>query len=60
MATLTLSEQDIRTILVGLAAYSYDLSKEVEKTEAETGNPADFARMEYDEVRTLIRKIREA
>lgn len=59
MATLTLSEHEIRTILVGLHDYRYSLSKEVEEYETRTGNPAEFVRMEYDEVTTLIRKIRE-
>lgn len=54
------TEQEIRTILVGLAAYRYDLAKEVEQTEERTGNPAEFARLEYDEVSALIRKVREA
>lgn len=59
-SNVTLSEQEIRTILIGLHSYSYDLSKEVQEQEEKTGNPAEFARLEYEEVRALIRKVREA
>lgn len=59
MATVTLTEQEIRTIIIGLHAYRYDLSKEVQEQEAKTGNPAEFARLEYEEVSALIRKVRD-
>lgn len=60
VTAIHLEEQEIRTILVGLHDYRYSLSKEVEEYENRTGNPHDFARLEYDEVTALIRKIRNA
>lgn len=60
LTTLTLTEQEIRTLLLGLHGYLYDTSKEVQQLEANGGPRQEFLRQEYAETQTLIRKLREA
>jgi hypothetical protein len=57
---ITLTELEIRTLLLGLASYSHELSKEVQEHEARTGTPSTYARNEHAETRALIDRLRAA